>query len=94
MIFILRNLSANNKNDLRQIMATGDVLLGLVLLLLLFLLLRIIMQISHGQRICKGRVESARLAALILVPLPVAVSPPSPICASPSLGCVFALAFV
>lgn len=45
MIFILRNLSANNKNDLRQIMATGDVVLNV---------LWIIMQISHGQRICKG----------------------------------------
>lgn len=58
MIFILRNLSANNKNDLRQIMATGDdegegegdVLLRPRIIL---------MQISHGQRICKGRAKSA-----------------------------------
>lgn len=75
MIFILRNLSANNKNDLKQIMATGDVLLGLVLLLPLHLhlQLRIIMQISHGQRICKGQ----RVVSLTGCPYP---------CATPSLS--------
>lgn len=87
MIFILRNLSANNKNDLRQIMATGDVVLNV---------LRIIMQISHGQRICKR--HSARQSTVCASP---PLTPTShPVCLS-LCPCVlgacahlFALAFV
>lgn len=70
-------------------MATGDVLLGLVLLL--FLQLRIIMQISHGQRICKGQ----RVVSLTGCPYPCATPslPVSPLYLSPcpSAVCVICL---
>lgn len=82
-------------------MATGDVLLGLVLLLLhvflLFLQLRIIMQISHGQRICKGQ----RVVSLTGCPYPCATPSLSlsPLSTSlylpaPQQSVLFALAFV